>query len=151
MIDLIKSLFTGDPSADQDPAADLQVAVLVLLLEAAHSDDDFDDEEEEQIKRAVKKHFGMDDDAMAALMQQAAREQKDSIDLYAFSRTIKAQYGADQRLAVLDMVWEIALADGHIDKHEEYLCRKLGDMFGVEHKDYIASRHRALRARAERS
>ena len=35
------------------------------------------------------------------------------------------------------MLWRVTCADGRVDKHEEYLVRKIADLLYVSHRDYI--------------
>jgi uncharacterized tellurite resistance protein B-like protein len=34
-------------------------------------------------------------------------------------------------------MWEIAYADGNIDKYEEYVIRKVSDLIYISHDDFI--------------
>jgi uncharacterized tellurite resistance protein B-like protein len=40
------------------------------------------------------------------------------------------------------MLWQVALADERLDKHEDYTVRKIADLLYVTHSDLIRIRNR---------
>jgi len=47
-------------------------------------------------------------------------------------------------------MWEVAYADGRIDRYEEHLIRKISELLHLSHKDFITGKQIA-RARAEKA
>ena len=45
-----------------------------------------------------------------------------------------------QKVEIIEHLWEIALTDKHLDKHEEYVVRKIAELIYVEHKDFIEAK-----------
>jgi uncharacterized tellurite resistance protein B-like protein len=48
---------------------------------------------------------------------------------------------------VVAMLWEVALADQRLDKHEDYTVRKIADLLYVTHSDLIRIRNRVRAGR----
>jgi len=49
----------------------------------------------------------------------------------------------EQKLKVIEHLWDVALADNKIDKYEEHMVRKIADLIFVEHKDFINAKLKA--------
>jgi uncharacterized tellurite resistance protein B-like protein len=145
MIDLLKTLFQGAQDSGSSAEDDLQFAVYVILLEAAHSDQDFDADEETHIGRLMQQHFNLTDDDLVKLKQRADEVRQEITDLFEFTRTIKQQYGHDQREQVLEMLWQVIFADGKVDKHEEHICRRVAKLLGLPHEYYMRAKTSAMK------
>ena len=44
---------------------------------------------------------------------------------------------------IVELLWQGAYADGHVDKYEEHLVRKIADLIHVPHRAYIRAKHLA--------
>ena len=44
---------------------------------------------------------------------------------------------------MVEYLWAVAFADENVDKHEEYLVRKIANLIGVSHKEFIKAKLRA--------
>ena len=42
----------------------------------------------------------------------------------------------------MEYLWAVAFADENADKHEEYLVRKIANLIGVSHKEFIEAKLR---------
>ena len=49
----------------------------------------------------------------------------------------------EEKLQVIELVWEIAYADGLLDKHEDYLVHKLADLLRLTHQQLIEAKLKA--------
>jgi uncharacterized tellurite resistance protein B-like protein len=49
----------------------------------------------------------------------------------------------DQKVRIVELLWTVAFADSHQDKHEEHLIRRIADLLHVSHKDFIAAKFKA--------
>ena len=70
-----------------------------------------------------------------------------SIDLYHFTRLINRSLDEDGRKRLVEMMWEIAYADGHVTEFEENLLWRAADLLGVSAHDRIELRHRVANGR----
>jgi uncharacterized tellurite resistance protein B-like protein len=122
----------------------LRTAAAALLVEAASVDDRFDDAERDAIKRVLQGHFSLAADEAHRLLQDGQRSREASAQLYGFTRTINERLDAAERIALIEMLWEIAFADGELDPLEDTLLRRIGGLVDVPDRDRGLARQRVL-------
>jgi uncharacterized tellurite resistance protein B-like protein len=124
-----------------DPAARehaLRVATALLLIEVAKADYADDLAEDEVMLRSLKQFF-----AAAALLLDEARSTADrAVELQQFTRRLHEQLSVAEKQRVVEMLWQVALADSRLDKHEDHLVRRIAELLYVSHSDLIRIRNR---------
>ena len=80
------------------------------------------------------------------LIRLAEEETKQATDYYQFTSLINKGFSQEEKIQVVELMWQVAYADGHMDKYEDHLVRKLANLMHVSHKDFIAAKHRARAA-----
>lgn len=146
MLKKLKALLSGDTASQpqSDNFEDKQIAAAVLLAEAAASDEGFGDVEQQAILAALKRHFDLDDEAADKLASLGRENQAQAIELFSFTRTIKEAYDYDARLEMIEMLWEVVLADGVLHAYEDQLLRRIAGLLYVEDRDRGEARQRVL-------
>lgn len=148
MIDRIRSLFsTLDSSNAPEPGHDTgqkRLAAAVLMTEAALMDGNFGDEERTAIKSILARHFALREAETATLMDEAARTHDESSHLIRFTRVIKDAYPIEERAELIEMLWEVAYADGVLHDYEANLLRRVSGLLYVSDRDQGAARKRVL-------
>jgi uncharacterized tellurite resistance protein B-like protein len=124
----------------------LQVATAALLLETMRMDDRVTVEEREAIAAALGREFGLDSGELGRLMDLAEQEARQATDYYQFTSLVNQSCDADQKRRIIENMWRVAMADGHLDAHELHLMRKIADLLHVGHADYVAAKQRAREA-----
>jgi len=111
-----------------------------LLMEVARADYDTSDKEEQVILRIIERYFAVS--ARRALeISEAAESHADNMtSLYPLTRLITTECSLEERIELIRLLWEVTFADGHVDKHEEHLVRKVADLLYVPHKHFIRAR-----------
>lgn len=149
MINRIKSLFA--PGAPELARSDeLQLASAALLVEAAMMDGHFHDSERADITRMLRQRFGLDEVEVETLIEEAELAVQESGQLYGFTRVIKDRYEPAERIAMIEMLWEVALADGMADHFETNLIRRVGGLLFVTDRDRGLAKQRVMAKRAAR-
>ena len=118
-------------------------AAAVLLLELALADAGIDDSERDVIERAMIERFDLDAAEVKALIDEAARRQRESHSLHEFTHQLRTRLSPDARGELIEWLWKVGFADGRLDRHEEHLVRRLADLLGVPHREFIRRKHRA--------
>jgi len=121
MIERIRKLLLGQGGGDTAPDAaedDPQVAAVALLIEAAVMDGDFDEAERHVIAGLLKHRFGLEPGAVEDLIAAGADAVEGSNQLYAFTRVVKQGFDFEQRIGMIEMLWEVAYADGEVHDFE---------------------------------
>jgi uncharacterized tellurite resistance protein B-like protein len=145
MINRIKQLFTAGGGAESGrPEDELRLAAAALLVEAASMDGDFDDQERHTIAGLLHRRFDLNEDETATLIAEAEDAVDASGQLYAFTRIVKDRYDAEERIGMIEMLWEVAFADGNVDHFESNLIRRIGGLIYVSDRDRGEAKKRVM-------
>lgn len=143
MLGLFKSLLTGGGAAG--PADDaLRLAIAALMVEAATLDGSFDESERARLLGLLARRFEVDPVQAQTLLAEAQAAQAQAAGLESMTRTIKNALDHDQRVEVLEMLWEIVYADGRLHDYEANLLRRLAGLVYVSDQDSGAARKRVV-------
>jgi uncharacterized tellurite resistance protein B-like protein len=129
-----------EPDADEHA---LPRAAAVLLLELAATDAGIDERERRVIERAVTERFGLGDAELRDLLEEAGRRQRDTHSLHEFTHQLRTGLAPEMRGELVEWLWRVAYADDRLDRHEEHLVRRLADLLGVPHREFMRRKHRA--------
>lgn len=144
MINRIKAFFSQ--LDDDEPRGEVfkqkHVAAAALLVEAANADGAMDDMEEAAIRKVLARRFDFGDDELDALILEGKRRTEKANQIVGFTRAIKEAYDYDQRVEILELLWEVAYADGTVDPYEANLLRRIGGLVYVSDKDRGAAKKR---------
>jgi uncharacterized tellurite resistance protein B-like protein len=129
LLDKLKRILSGEEPVGTDDS-DIRQAVAALLIHASRIDDSVEPEEIAARDRLLKEKFDVSDAEMATLVMEAEGAVADAADLYGFTRAIKEHYDREHRGRIVEMLWEIVLADGTIDPHEANLVWRVAGLLG---------------------
>lgn len=145
MFDRIAKFFDqldGDAAAaTQD---DLPLAAAALLLEAARTDDAVTGAERTHIIAAVRRRFDLTGAEAETLFEEARAQTRGASHLYDYVRIINDHCPPEQRLWIIEMLWEVAYADGALNDLESNLLRRLGGLLAVSDIERGAARKRVM-------
>ena len=137
----LKSLLASDPAPlPQDQA---KIAMAALLVRVAKSDGNFDDQEQAQIDRVLAQRYGLDPAATSALRHDGETLEQEAPDTVRFTRALKEAVAYDDRQAIVQSMWSVALADDQRDATEDALIRMVSSLLGVSDVDSAKARHAA--------
>ena len=141
---LDKYLRKSDKSIQEDIQKfdDMTLATCVLLIEVSKSDDKFDDAENNKIISILKNKFNLDDSQVNILLEIADNKNQEMISLYDWTSKINEVYKYNEKKALIRELWDVAFADGRIDKYEDHTIRKIADLIYVKHEDFMKAKHR---------
>lgn len=128
----------------ENPQHALQVATAALLIEMMRMDDEIKDAEWGAIVMALSQKFSLSNTEAWELAEVAQEKVDDAIDYHQFTSLINENFPMEKRVKIVEIMWQVAAADQQIDKHEDYLVRKIADLLYVSHKDFIAAKHRVI-------
>jgi len=123
---------------------DLRIAVAMLLIEAAHRDDTFSADERVVIARLLKEKFDLSDPECAELLATCEEMSRHAVQLHPYTRAVFERMAPSERIQLIEMLWEVAYADGVLDPEEDALIRRLGGLIYVTDRDRVLARHRVL-------
>ncbi len=135
---LLQSPAAGRPKGRSGTGGhDITVAVTALMVEVMMMDGRLDAAEHNEIAAALQRRFELSETEARKLIDRAATAADAAHDLYQFTSRIIQEYPFDERAGIIHELWRVAMADGHVDAYEEQLIRKIADLIGVYHHDFI--------------
>ncbi len=67
------------------------------------------------------------------------------MEIFHLTRTINERWSREERIGLIEMLWEVAYADGVLDKYEDSLLRRVGGLVYVPDRERGLARQRVLR------
>lgn len=128
----------GETPPAHDP---VEVALAALMVRLARADGEFDAGERAKILEALDARFG---DGAALLAAGEAAEEA-ALDHHQFTRLLKSAFAFENRGELLEDLWEVVLADGEREMHEDALMRQIGSLLHVSDRDVAEARRRVER------
>ncbi len=148
MFKRIQALLQGGAdgaAADQERGADeLHLAAAALLVESASMDGHFDAAERAVIAGLLRDRFTLSAAEAEELIEAGAEAVGKAGELYGFTRVIKDRFGPEDKVRMIEMLWEVAYADGQLHDYEAGLVRKVAGLLYVPDRDSGAARKRVL-------
>lgn len=117
-----------------------QLAIAALLIEVTMADHILNDHEFVSLQHLLKQKFLLADAQINELVELAKEEAADATSLHQFTVLIHQYCDDKEKFELLVSMWELAFADGSLDKHEEYLIRKVADLIYVSHLEFIRAK-----------
>ncbi|OAN81712.1 hypothetical protein A8B78_08995 [Jannaschia sp. EhC01] len=138
--DILKRL--AAPAPEPLTPADARLALAALLVRLARSDGDYAAVEIARIDALLADRYGLLPGQAKTLRAQAEALEAQAPDTVRFTRAIKDAVDHDDRLDVVEALWEIVLADGARDEDEDALMRLVAPMLGINDRDSNLARQR---------
>ncbi|SHF14631.1 Uncharacterized conserved protein, tellurite resistance protein B (TerB) family [Modicisalibacter ilicicola DSM 19980] len=135
------------PEQAQDRRMTLELATAALLCEIVRADYHQDPRELEILRTMLQERFALGRGAVEELMQLADEEAEQAVDHFQFVRLINDHYGYDDKVALVELMWQLAYSDDELAAYEEHRIRKLADLLFVRHGDFIRTKLRVQQAR----
>jgi uncharacterized tellurite resistance protein B-like protein len=140
MFELLGRLIAA--SGERPHPTDERVALAALLVEAACADDDYSEAEKVRIARVLATRYGLGAAEADALRAEGEAAQAAAVDLVRFTRAVKDAVPYEERIGVIEALWEVVYADGVREFHESALMRKLCGLLYVADQDAGIARQR---------
>lgn len=141
------AILFGNDGAVADEASgfgDVEVAAAALMVEAARLDGRFEAGERRRIAELLRERFGLSPDLAEQLLQRAERTATESVAWQGFTHAIKEALAPEERVGVVEMLWEVAYADGELHDYEASLLRRVAGLLYVDDRASGAARLRVM-------
>ena len=141
LADLIRRL-TAPPSPEPLPEDDARLALAALMVRLARTDGAYSKSEQARIVAVLAAFHDLGEAAARALLAEAEEAEELAPDTVQFTRLIKAAVPYEEREAVIEALWQVALTDG-IAADERAFLRLVANLVGVSDRDSGLARQRA--------
>ena len=121
----------------------VQMATAALMVEMIHVDEQVTTEEDDKLRHLLRQRFNLDNSEIESLVDLAHAEKHEATDYYVFTSLINEHYTQEQKIKLVEDLWQLAYADHGLDKYEEHLLRRLAELLHVPHRDFIRTKHKA--------
>ena len=129
-------------SPDKVSEHSVRIATAALLIEMMRADTKISQDEQRTITNTIRSKFGLNEEETGALLKLAEEEIREATGYFEFTSMINRGLTYEQKIKVIEHLWEGAFADAILDKHEEYMVRKIAGLIHVSHKDFIEAKLR---------
>jgi len=146
MLEGLRKLLLGE-EAEFARHDERQIAAAALLISAANEDGSYDPVERDTILGLLERSFGLAAEQAAGLMQLAEKQAEGAVGLHRFVTILNRALEPDDKIKLVEMLWEVVYADGRLDDYEANLMRRLGGLLGVSDFERGEARKRVLARR----
>jgi uncharacterized tellurite resistance protein B-like protein len=132
------------PTAHPDRAFDdtgYRLAATALLIHVISLDGEPTDLERRKLHSLIESRFGLDRGAADHLIASATLVEGEAVDLYHFTSVIMRSVDEAGRLRIVEMMWELAYADGAITEFEDNVVWRAADLLSVSSRDRVELKH----------
>lgn len=142
--DFLKRLTTPKPATL--PQKDARLALVALLVRVARSDGSYDTSERDRIDRICTARYDLSPFEASRLRAEAEALEGEAPDTVRFTRAIKDAVAYEDRIAVIEALWQVVLADGVREAEEDALLRLVASLLGIEDRDSALARQRVSKS-----
>ena len=140
MLTLLRTLLAPSPPRLAEP--DARLALAALLVRVARSDGHYASTEIARIDRILMQRHALTSSLAADLRAQAEAVEAEAPDTVRFTRALKAAVPLEDRTALVEALWSVALADGARDADEDRLLRLVSNLLGLTDVESAQARQR---------
>ena len=143
MLRALKDLFdsiAAPAAAAEHSEHDQQLATAVLLVEVMRADPTLGEAERAAVVQALRQRFALADDEIQRLVELAHETSRGANDFFRFTDVINGRFTHPEKVHMVELMWQVAFADGHLDAHENHLISKVAGLLHVTHGEYIAAK-----------
>ena len=142
---LLDRFLSTDNDLDQGAISltDIQQSAFVLMVEVITADQNMDWSEELLLRQLISNQLAIGNEELEQVIQQAKQQSLESLDYYQHTKRIREDYSIEEKQQLMLQLWLLALADGVLDKHEDYALRRIADLIYIPHSEYIKAKQQA--------
>ena len=140
---LLAELRGGGKHPSHFDADDYRVAAAALLVHVATLDHDLTDSTRQKLSALLKAQFSLTDALTEELIEAAVAADHEAVDFYHFTHLLMGALDEKGRLRVIEMLWEMAFADGAVSEFGDNMIWRVADLLAVSRRDRITLRQQA--------
>lgn len=130
---------------DSTPSkVDVERVSALLLVEIARSDHSIDERERQTIIDALCQASSSARSEIEQIVDEALTDADAVVTLHAHISVVNDHFELAEKIQLIEHMWRVAMADGDLDKYEEYTIRKLADLLYIKHRDFLQAKLRVI-------
>jgi uncharacterized tellurite resistance protein B-like protein len=119
-----------------------KLAATALFVHVISLDGTPSDVEIRKLHELIETRFGLDPGTADKLIESATLVEGEAVDLYHFTSVLMRSLNDEDRLRIVEMMWELVYADGHVSEFEENVVWRAADLLAISSRDRIELKHR---------
>ena len=119
-------------------------SIVSLLVEAASIDGDIGDDEKNKILSILVHQLKLDSLKAKEILEETISVSGEQIEIWSKTNKIRSELDYEERLNILELMWEIVLVDDVLDVFEAQLMRRVSGLLYISDLDSGNSKKRAL-------
>lgn len=135
---------TIEEGAEEETLDELRLATATLMVRAGTVDGNISGTEMDRLCSLLEKHFNLSESELADLIQNAREDEHTSTDLYSYTKIITRHLDQEGRIAIIEMMWGVILADGKIDEFEANMIGRVAELIGVSTRDRVLLKQKVM-------
>jgi len=145
---VIETVSAADSSAVavENREAALRMATAILMLDVARADHVFEESEFDSVLKLIETHFDLTPEESAELVNLASDKAEEIVSAHELTQLLHEHLGEEEKARIVALLWQIAYADGRLDKYEDSLVLKISDLLYVSRGRVMRLKHDAERA-----
>lgn len=133
------SLLDVNDNKNQNPIS-VEIACAVLLCEVMRADSIFTEQEQDKLSAIMAKQFTLTAQEVDTVLAQAFELSENANDFYQFTSKLNQHLSLNERIKIVNLLWQVAYADGELANIEQHIIRKIADLLHLRHSEYIATK-----------
>jgi len=116
---------------------ELELTAAVLAYEIARSDGEVSESELTVLLSEIKKiaaDVGKSEDEILNIIEEYS---KNSVSFYEFIEDINKDFSKEEKLSLIQFLWDIAYADAILEVNEERLVRRIADLINIKDMEVL--------------
>ncbi|MPZ40417.1 MAG: TerB family tellurite resistance protein [Rhizobiales bacterium] len=138
----LSDLAVGEKDPNRFEDNDYRLAAAALLIHAAVIDGEMSETERDRLIDVIRLRFNLDEAAADELVTEATTAEQQAVDLYRFTSRLDRMLDEGGRQQIIEMMWQVAYADGRVSEFEDNLIWRAADLLHVPSEARIALRRR---------
>ena len=135
---------TKDTNLDeQRHEFDIELVGCALAYEVAKADGDINSNELEKIKIELTKRSNVLGLNSGEVLKTIKIQSNESVSFNDFINQINDNFSQDQKLEMIEFLWQTAYADNVLEVDEERLIRRIADMIRIKDMQVLKLKHQA--------
>ena len=131
MLQSLKNIFASDQTLNAETEKTEIDILSGLMIEAANTDGEVTQEELNKISHSLINVFKEDPKAVEVSLTKAFENKDNSKSLYYYTSKLNKSYSNENKIKLIEVLWEIILADNEIHDFETNLIRRLAGLLYI--------------------
>ena len=142
---LSSALATPDTAEADENAREsaIRMATAVLMIEVARADHEYDKSEFDMLLELITNRFQISPEEAVELANEAGETAEDYFSLHSFTQLLNKNLSVRDKAHIISLLWQVAYADGRLDKFEDSLVLKISDLLYVSRGRVMRLKHDA--------